>query len=146
MPDTLHRLDRRIPGDRFHRKGDVEKRAGERLEREVQQDPLRGRKHKDLKPHKVRNTWNTAQAEPNAPKLIRLRRHPYQLDLGYFRPHRDIARAKVKKGLRSRPSVAKALQEAKRPERMALPKPSEARHRLEARVRPSVAEWLGDEQ
>lgn len=120
------------------------KEAKRRLTREVKKDPVQP--HREPKPHKIRKTHHTVVPEPYAPQLIRLRRNPYPLHAGYFRKSTGGERAKIEPKLRSRPNVGELVDSAKRPARLALPKPSEVRTRLEVRTRPSVDAWLAGEE
>jgi len=140
VPASLHRLDRPIPGDRFHLERPVMKEAARRLSREQKKSPVQP--HREPKPHKIRTSHNTAQPGAHAPQLIRLRRNPYALDPGYFRKSKGGKRAKIEPGLRKRPNVGELVAASRREPRLALPKPSEARMRLETRRRPSIDEWL----
>ncbi len=140
VPASLHRLERHIPGDRFHLERPVMKEAARRLSREVKKSPVQP--HREPKPHKVRTTHNTVQPGAHAPQLIRLRRNPYPLDPGYFRKSKGGERAKIEPALRNRPNVGELVAESRREPRLSLPKPSEARARLESRPRPSLDAWL----
>jgi hypothetical protein len=140
VPDSLHRLERPIPGDRFHLERPVMEKAARRLARETKKSPVQP--HREPKPHKVRTSHNTVQPGAHAPQLIRLRRNPYGLDLGYFRKSTGGKRAKIEPGLRKRPNVGELVAASRREPRLSLPKPSEARIRLETRSRPSIDEWL----
>ncbi len=140
MPAFLHRLERPIPGDRFHTERPVMKEAKRRLSREIKQDPVKP--HREPKPHNVRTTHHTVQPGHFAPQLIRLRRNPYPLHPGYFRKTEGGERAKLAPELRDRPNVGELVLASRREPRLAFPKPSEARIRLQTRTRPSVDEWL----
>lgn len=83
--DPRRRLDRRVPGAAVQ--------PGQRLrlhleeERPLPQDPVPARDQQVLREVKVRAPARLAQAGPNAPQLIRLRRYPYALTPG--RPTRQ---------------------------------------------------------
>lgn len=140
MPSSLHRLDRHIPGDRFHVKSPVMVVAEKRSKKEAKKELIKP--HRLPKAHKVRNTWNTARAEPYAPQLIRLRRNPFPLYPGYFRKMKGGERAKLDKKLRSRPNVAELVASARREERVSFPRPTDCRIRLQARPRISAEAFL----
>jgi hypothetical protein len=116
------------------------KEAKRRLEKKVKKELVKP--HREPKPHKIRKTYNTVVPEPYAPQLIRLRRSPYALDIGYFRKSKGGERAKLEPKLRERPNVGALVQAARRAPRLALPKPSECRMRVETRSRMSVDSWL----
>ena len=141
VPSSLHRLERPIPGDRFHLERPVMKEAARRLSREIKKSPVQP--HREPKPHKIRTTHNTVQPAAHAPQLIRLRRNPYPLYPGYFRKMEGGERAKIEPALRNRPNVGELVAASRREPRLSFPKPTEARTRLEARPRPDVNAWLG---
>jgi len=144
VPSSLHRLDRPIPGDRFHVKSPVMVVAERRSKREVKKELVKP--HRLPKAHKVRKSYNIVQAEPYAPQLIRLRRNPFPLHAGYFRKMKGGERAKLDKKLRFRPNVAELVSSSRRQERVSFPRPSEARIRLETRPRISAEAWLGGDR
>lgn len=140
MPAYLHRLERPIPGDRFHLERPVMKEAKRRLAKKAKKELIKP--HREPKPHKIRNTYNTVRPEPYAPQLIRLRRNPFALYPGYFKKVGGGKRAKIEPKLRERPNVGELVASAKRAPRLEFPKPTECRIRLETRDRPSVDAWL----
>lgn len=140
MSTSLHRLERPIPGDRFHADRPVMKEAKRRMAKKVKKELIQP--HREPKPHKVRNTHHVVQPEPYAPQLIRLRRNPFPLHPGYFRKTGEGKRAKLEPELRNRPNVGELVTAARRAPRLAFPKPTECRMRLEHRARPSVDSWL----
>ena len=140
MPPNLNRLERPIPGDRFHQKRASEIRAEERLEREVKTDPVKP--HREPRAFGTKVTTNTSTPHPYVPQLIRLRRNPYPMFPVAFKKMPVAERARVNGAERKRESVAAAMAESRIPARESFPKPSEARMRLEARPRPSLAGWV----
>mgnify|MGYP000117592922 CR=1 FL=1 len=140
MPDFIYRLERPIPGDRFHVERPVMEEAKRRTAKKAKKELIKP--HREPKPHKIRNTYNTVRPEPYAPQLIRLRRNPYPLYPGYFRKMEGGKRAKIEPKLRDRPNVGELVESSRREPRLAFPKPTDCRIRLEARPRPSVDAWL----
>lgn len=144
MASSLHRLERPIPGDRFHVKSPVMVVAEKRSKKEAKKELIQP--HRLPKAHKVRNSYNTVRAEPYAPQLIRLRRNPFPLYPGYFKKMKGGERAKMDSKLRDRPNVAELVASSRREERVSFPRPTDSRQRLQARPRISAEAWLGGEQ
>jgi hypothetical protein len=90
---------------------------------------------------KVRNLYPSSQPAPNAPQLIRLLRHPFALEKGYFQrqsaPLRGAELRPERRGFRE--EVEDILHSSRRVESI---RPTEIRTRLESRTRPSIDEWL----
>lgn len=139
MADPRARLYRPIPGEPLHVLPVASDRAlawdKERCGRSVEIAA-----HKEPREVKVRPTHHTRDPDAHAPKLIRLVRNPYALDLGYFA--RQSAGDRARPERRERVSFTEATRRKTEP-RMPFPKPSEARLRVSARPRPSAAAWLG---
>ena len=134
-----HRLKRRIIGERLHRARQIEERAEERQAREGAPIIELPERYSGMT-FAVRPIRRRANPEPNAPQLIRLVRHPFVLDRGYFRRQKltdfSLARAQRRP---YREGFEAAMEKAQRP---AFPKPTEARTRLQPRERVSVDVWL----
>ena len=90
---------------------------------------------------KVRNLYPRTHPEPNAPQLIRLLRHPFALDKGYFQRQSGTPR-----GAQLRPARRGFREEIEdilhTPRRVESIRPTDIRTRLESRTRASIDEWL----
>lgn len=90
---------------------------------------------------KVRNLFPRSHPEPNAPQLIRLLRHPFSLEKGYFRrqsgAQRGVELRPERRGFRE--EIEDILHTPRRVESM---RPTDIRTRLESRTRASIDEWL----
>jgi hypothetical protein len=139
LSDPRARLYRPIPGEPLHALPEASDRAlawdKERCARSVEIAA-----HKEPREVKLRHTHHTREPGEYSPKLIRLVRNPYALDLGYF--SRQSAGDRARPEVRERVSFTEATKRKSEP-RAPFPKPSEARLRVSARPRPSAAAWLG---
>ncbi len=142
MADPRARLYRHIPGEPLHVLPEASDRAfawdKERCGRSVEIAA-----HKEPRKVKIRHTHHTREPGAYSPKLIRLVRNPYALDLGYFSRKSSGERARPER--RERVSFTEATRRKSEP-RAPFPKPSEARIRVSPRGRPSVAAWLGEDR
>lgn len=73
--DPTFRLNRLILGESLLVPREIVRRT-ERLE-VVKPRKVQLREPRDVREHAIRNSRNTVEAGPNAPKMIRLIRHPY---------------------------------------------------------------------
>jgi len=138
LADPRARLYRPIPGEHLQELPDAAERAlswdRERCSRSVTVAA-----HKEPREVRVRNTHHTREPGAYSPKLIRLVRNPYALDLGYF--SRQAAGDRARPEVRERVSFTEATRR-KTETRAPFPKPSEARTRVAPRPRPSASSWL----
>ncbi|MEC7948927.1 MAG: hypothetical protein VX265_15265 [Myxococcota bacterium] len=138
MADPRARLYRPIPGEPLHALPTAADRAlGWDRERCVRAVEIAA--HKEPRARNVRPTHNTREPGAYAPKLIRLVRHPYALEAGYFA--RRSAGDRARPEARERVSFTEATRRRTEP-RLPFPKPSEARMRAAPRPRPSADAWL----
>ena len=139
LADPRARLYRPIPGELLHELPEASDRAlawdKERCSRSVTVAA-----HKEPRDVTIRTTHHTREPGAYSPKLIRLVRNPYALDLGYFT--RQAAGDRARPEVRERVSFTEATKR-KTESRAPFPKPSEARIRVAGRPRPSAAAWLG---
>ena len=138
-----HRLKRRIIGERLHRVRPVEERAEERRHREGPPQIEVPERYNGMT-FAVRKIRRMANPEPNAPQLVRLVRHPFALDRGYFSRRKvtdfDLARAERRP---YREGFEAGMEAAQR--RPLLQRPTEVHIRPEPRVRLSIEQWLRSE-
>ena len=137
-----HRLKRRIIGERLHRVRTIEVRAEERRHRQGAPQIEVPERYSGMT-FSVRRIRRLATAEPNAPQLIRLVRHPFVLDRGYFsrRKITDFSLARAERRP-YREGFEAGMAAAQRP---AFPKPTEVHIRPQPRPRPSAEQWLSGE-
>ena len=139
---ALHHLKRRFPGERLHgRENPLLERAFDRLA--VREPAVVLPDHDRPERFAVRACRKRIEPRPNAPQLIRLVRHPFQLERGYFQRARRTDFSLVRP---ERVSVAEQVDAARRrPERQTFPRPTEVHPPLPrwgASERPPASAWL----
>jgi hypothetical protein len=140
MSHTHERLNRPLLGQGMGRVRSHMTRLLSRREREVKRivdipSP------REPRGSSVRMLRARTEAAPNAPQLIRILRHPYRLDLGYFKRRRAESRGMVIREARQgfRLELEKLLHS---PKRVEVFRPVQTRPRLTHRLRPSIDAWL----
>ncbi len=143
--DITFRLNRLILGESMLVPREIVRKT-ERLE-VVKPRKVQIREERDIREHAVRNNRNVVEAGPNAPKLIRLIRHPYVQDVTRPKAGEPWRQPRTDRSMSERfgESVRAAFADGQRP---SWPKATRSESGLPTRVRISdiCAFTAGDEQ
>ena len=144
--DPRLRLQRTMPGERFHQVPELADRTAARGEWQVRPSPVPVRE-RALRDGKVKAASRRVDPGPYAPQLIRLVQHPYVLDT--VRARRDPERgrpARVKVTDQARDAFGLALRLALADgRRLPFPSPTDLRPSAVRPARLPLSAWLGDQ-
>ncbi len=138
--DPTFRLNRLILGESMLVPREIVRKT-ERLE-VVKPRKVQLREPRDMREHSIRNSRNIVEAGPNAPKLIRLIRHPYAEEV--TRPQRgEPWRQPLEARVAPDPfgaDVRAAMQDGQRPR---WPRATREENGMPQRPRVSSLSWFG---